>query len=44
MHVGRKGIQDLLRKPEHEPLGRIGRIMWKSMFERNTMGRLDLFC
>ena len=43
--VKKKGIQSLLRKPEQEkPLGRLGRIIEKSVFERNVMGGLDCFC
>jgi len=46
MQVVKKNvIQSLLRKPEQEdPVGRQWSIMWKSVFERNRMGRLDCFC
>jgi hypothetical protein len=43
--VMKKEIQSVLRKPEQEePVGRPGRVMCKSVFERDGMGRLDCFC
>jgi hypothetical protein len=43
--VKKKRIQSFLRKhEEEEPLGRPGRIMLMSVFERNSMGSLDYFC
>jgi len=43
--VKKRGIQSLFRKPEQEePLGGLGRMIVKSVFERNGVGGLDFFC
>jgi len=42
--VKKRGIQSLVRKPEQEePLGGLGRMIEKSVFERSGVGGLDFF-
>jgi hypothetical protein len=43
--VMKKVRQSVLRKPEQEgPLGRPGRVMCKSVFQRDRMGGFNCFC